>query len=106
MLAYVLPIYMIVFWFGGLYEIMWEYAGMRDVYKRQVRAGSGRGRYPRHPPHLHHRLRLRLPCGHGLSLIHISNAKFYAQNQLLYLPKFCRRGKLINAQELVMSLMV
>lgn len=22
------PIYMIVFWFGGLYEIMWEYAGI------------------------------------------------------------------------------
>ena len=30
MLLYVLPIYMIVFWFGGLYEIMWgicRYAG-------------------------------------------------------------------------------
>ena len=24
MLLYVLPIYMIVFWFGGLYEIMWD----------------------------------------------------------------------------------
>ena len=29
MLPYVLVIYMVVFWFGGLYEIMWEYAGMR-----------------------------------------------------------------------------
>ena len=24
MLTYILPIYMVVFWFGGLYEIMWE----------------------------------------------------------------------------------
>ena len=31
MLRYVLPIYLIVFWFGGLYEIMWKYAGMRDL---------------------------------------------------------------------------
>jgi len=32
MLPYVLVIYMVVFWFGGLYEIMWEYAGMQDPH--------------------------------------------------------------------------
>ena len=30
-LPYILLIYMIVFWFGGLYEILWEYAGVRDL---------------------------------------------------------------------------
>ena len=39
MLLYVLPIYMIVFWFGGLYEIMWEYAGMRDLARLTCRSG-------------------------------------------------------------------
>ena len=39
MLAYVLPIYMIVFWFGGLYEIMWESAGMRDLARLTCLAG-------------------------------------------------------------------
>lgn len=41
MLAYVLPIYMIVFWFGGLYEIMWEYAGMRDLARLTCLSGPG-----------------------------------------------------------------
>mgnify|MGYP000448806709 CR=1 FL=1 len=40
MLLYVLPIYMIVFWFGGLYEIMWEYAGMRDLARQPMANGS------------------------------------------------------------------
>lgn len=41
MLLYVLPIYMIVFWFGGLYEIMWEYAGMRDLARDlPIRVGN------------------------------------------------------------------
>ena len=53
MLLYVLPIYMIVFWFGGLYEIMWEYAGMRDLVTPDLpfRAGDGH----------HHAVRFNLP---------------------------------------------
>ena len=43
MLAYVLPIYMIVFWFGGLYEIMWEYAGMRDLARLTCLSGLATG---------------------------------------------------------------
>ena len=43
MLLYVLPIYMIVFWFGGLYEIMWEYAGMRDLARLPCLSGLATG---------------------------------------------------------------
>lgn len=43
MLYYVLPIYMIVFWFGGLYEIMWEYAGMRDLARLTCLSGLATG---------------------------------------------------------------
>ena len=43
MLLYVLPIYMIVFWFGGLYEIMWEYAGMRDLARLTCLSGLATG---------------------------------------------------------------
>lgn len=43
MLPYVLPIYMIVFWFGGLYEIMWEYAGMRDLARLTCLSGLATG---------------------------------------------------------------
>ena len=44
MLLYVLPIYMIVFWFGGLYEIMWEYAGMRDIARLTSLSGLPTGK--------------------------------------------------------------
>lgn len=43
MLYFVLPIYMIVFWFGGLYEIMWEYAGMRDLARLTCLSGLATG---------------------------------------------------------------
>ena len=43
MLLYALPIYMIVFWFGGLYEIMWEYAGMRDLGRLMCLSGLSTG---------------------------------------------------------------
>ena len=43
MLWYTLPIYMIVFWFGGLYEIMWEYAGMRDLGRLLCLSGLSTG---------------------------------------------------------------
>ena len=43
MLLYVLPIYMIVFWFGGLYELMWEYAGMRDLARLTCLSGLATG---------------------------------------------------------------
>ena len=43
MLYYALPIYMIVFWFGGLYEIMWEYAGMRDLARLTSLSGLATG---------------------------------------------------------------
>ena len=34
---------MIVFWFGGLYEIMWEYAGMRDLARLTCLSGLATG---------------------------------------------------------------
>ena len=43
MLPYVLIIYMVVFWFGGLYEIMWEYAGMRDIARLTCLSGLATG---------------------------------------------------------------
>ncbi len=43
MLSYILPIYMVVFWFGGLYEIMWEYAGMRDLARLMCLSGLATG---------------------------------------------------------------
>lgn len=43
MLTYILPIYMVVFWFGGLYEIMWEYAGMRDLARLTCLSGLATG---------------------------------------------------------------
>ena len=42
-LPYILLIYMIIFWFGGLYEILWEYAGMRDLAQLTLLAGLGTG---------------------------------------------------------------
>ena len=42
-LPYILLIYMIVFWFGGLYEILWEYAGMRDLAQLTLLAGLATG---------------------------------------------------------------
>ncbi len=43
MLTFILPIYMAVFWFGGLYEIMWEYAGMRDLARLLCLSGLSTG---------------------------------------------------------------
>ena len=43
MLPYVLIIYMVVFWFGGLYEIMWEYAGVRDLARLTCLSGLATG---------------------------------------------------------------
>ena len=43
MLRYVLPIYLIVFWFGGLYEILWKYAGMRDLARLLCLSGLSTG---------------------------------------------------------------
>ena len=43
MLIYILPIYMVVYWFGGLYEIMWEYAGMRDLARLLCLSGLATG---------------------------------------------------------------
>ena len=43
MLTFILPIYMVVFWFGGLYEIMWEYAGMRDLARLLCLSGLSTG---------------------------------------------------------------
>ena len=43
MLPYVLIIYMVAFWFGGLYEIMWEYAGMRDLARLTCLSGLATG---------------------------------------------------------------
>lgn len=42
-LPWMLGVYMIVFWFGGLYEIMWEYAGMRDLASLACLTGIGSG---------------------------------------------------------------
>src|SRR5699024_6080611 len=42
-LPYILLIYMIVFWFGGLYEILWEYAGVRDLAQLTLLAGLATG---------------------------------------------------------------
>ena len=39
----ILLIYMIVFWFGGLYEILWEYAGVRDLAQLTLLAGLATG---------------------------------------------------------------
>ena len=36
-------VYMVVFWFGGLYEIMWEYAGMRDLARLTLLSGLATG---------------------------------------------------------------
>lgn len=30
-MPWMLAVYFVVFWFGGLYEVMWQYAGMRDL---------------------------------------------------------------------------
>ncbi|WP_294496439.1 nucleoside-diphosphate sugar epimerase/dehydratase [uncultured Gemmiger sp.] len=42
-MPYILLIYMIVFWIGGLYEILWEYAGMRDLAQLTLLAGLATG---------------------------------------------------------------
>ena len=42
-MPYILLIYLLVFWFGGLYEIMWEYAGMRDLAKLTCLSGLATG---------------------------------------------------------------
>lgn len=43
MLPVALVIYMIIFWFGGLYEILWEYAGMRDLARLTCLSGLATG---------------------------------------------------------------
>ena len=72
MLPYVLVIYMVVFWFGGLYEIMWEYAGMRDLARltclsglepRHQRYGADSGRSVQHGSHCGRALFVAL-CAH------------------------------------------
>jgi FlaA1/EpsC-like NDP-sugar epimerase len=40
---WMLAVYMVVFWFGGLYEIMWEYAGMRDLARLTFLSGMATG---------------------------------------------------------------
>ena len=42
-LPWMLAVYMVVFWFGGLYEIMWEYAGVRDLARLTFLSGIGTG---------------------------------------------------------------
>ncbi|MGN0975862.1 MAG: polysaccharide biosynthesis protein [Gemmiger sp.] len=42
-LPWMLAVYMVVFWFGGLYEILWEYAGMRDLARLTCLCGIGTG---------------------------------------------------------------
>ncbi len=42
-MPYMLLTYMVVFWFGGLYEIMWEYAGMRDLARLMCLSGLATG---------------------------------------------------------------
>ena len=42
-LPWMLAIYMVVFWFGGLYEILWEYAGVRDLARLACLTGIGSG---------------------------------------------------------------
>ncbi|MDD4849475.1 MAG: nucleoside-diphosphate sugar epimerase/dehydratase [Gemmiger sp.] len=42
-LPWMLAVYMVVFWFGGLYEILWEYAGMRDLARLTCLTGIGTG---------------------------------------------------------------
>ena len=42
-MPYMLITYMVVFWFGGLYEIMWEYAGMRDLARLTFLSGLATG---------------------------------------------------------------
>ena len=42
-MPYMLLTYMVVFWFGGLYEIMWEYAGMRDLVRLMCLSGLATG---------------------------------------------------------------
>ena len=42
-MPYILLIYMLIFWFGGLYEILWEYAGMRDLARLTLLSGLSTG---------------------------------------------------------------
>lgn len=42
-MPYILLIYLLVFWFGGLYEILWEYAGMRDLARLMLLSGLSTG---------------------------------------------------------------
>ena len=42
-MPYILLIYLLVFWFGGLYEILWEYAGMRDLARLTLLSGLATG---------------------------------------------------------------
>ena len=42
-MPYMLVTYMVVFWFGGLYEIMWQYAGMRDLARLTFLSGLATG---------------------------------------------------------------
>lgn len=42
-MPYMLLTYMVVFWFGGLYEILWEYAGMRDLARLTCLSGLATG---------------------------------------------------------------
>ena len=71
MLLYVLPIYMIVFWFGGLYEIMWEYGRYARPCTPDLpfRAGDGHHHAVRsdlpQPPDLRRGADLRRGIQHG-----------------------------------------
>ena len=42
-LPYILAVYMLVYWFGGLYEILWEYAGLRDLARLMLLSGLATG---------------------------------------------------------------
>ncbi len=42
-MPYILLCYMVIFWFGGLYEIMWKYAGMRDLARLLCLSGLSTG---------------------------------------------------------------
>ena len=42
-MPFLLLCYMVIFWFGGLYEIMWKYAGMRDLARLLCLSGLSTG---------------------------------------------------------------
>ncbi len=42
-LPFALAVHVIVYWFGGLYEILWEYAGLRDLARLVLLCGLATG---------------------------------------------------------------